>query len=193
MKAQGWAPLVLDTSGNGKLDEWTEPGKPQEPGKDMRIAGSGSYAVMPHPTDGSIWYAQSVFAGAARVPALRPEDQALRVLRRAEGQDRPARRRHRQGRRPVGLGLERHARQLRPQQMQGPAQRPERHRRPLPGGLGAPPVSGPGLRGLREHSAEASYYTWVDQHNTFGLGENVPISTAQPQRRLRRLQGRARW
>jgi hypothetical protein len=26
-------------------------------------------------------------------------------------------------------------------------------------------------------SAEASYYTWVDQFNTLGLGENVPIAT----------------
>jgi hypothetical protein len=26
-------------------------------------------------------------------------------------------------------------------------------------------------------SAEASYFTWVDQFNTFGLGANVPIST----------------
>ena len=25
--------------------------------------------------------------------------------------------------------------------------------------------------------AEASYYTWVDQFNTFGLGKNVPIAT----------------
>ena len=28
-KAQGWAPWVLDTSGNGKVDEWTEPGNPR--------------------------------------------------------------------------------------------------------------------------------------------------------------------
>jgi hypothetical protein len=27
-------------------------------------------------------------------------------------------------------------------------------------------------------SAEASYYTWVDQHGVLGLGENVPINTA---------------
>jgi hypothetical protein len=26
-------------------------------------------------------------------------------------------------------------------------------------------------------SAEASYYTWVDQHNTLGLGDNVPMAT----------------
>ena len=28
-----------------------------------------------------------------------------------------------------------------------------------------------------EGSVEASYYTWVDQHNTLGLGANVPIAT----------------
>ena len=26
-------------------------------------------------------------------------------------------------------------------------------------------------------SAQASYYTWVDQFDTFGLGRNVPIAT----------------
>jgi len=26
-------------------------------------------------------------------------------------------------------------------------------------------------------SAEASYYTWVDQFDTFGLGANVPLAT----------------
>ena len=26
-------------------------------------------------------------------------------------------------------------------------------------------------------SSEGSYYTWVDQHNTFGLGANTPINT----------------
>src|SRR5262249_60706058 len=36
---------------------------------------------------------------------------------------------------------------------------------------------GPGFEGIGENSAEASYYTWVDQPNTLGLGEDVPIST----------------
>lgn len=53
-KSQGWTALVMDTNGNGQRDEYTEPGKPQEPGKDMRI-GPTFYAVMPSPTDGSIW------------------------------------------------------------------------------------------------------------------------------------------
>src|SRR6266566_2069057 len=37
---------------------------------------------------------------------------------------------------------------------------------------------GPGFAGIGENSAEASYYTWVDQHNTLGLGKDVPMSTA---------------
>jgi hypothetical protein len=32
-------------------------------------------------------------------------------------------------------------------------------------------------RELAQNSPEASYYTWVDQHNTFGLGNDVPVST----------------
>ena len=37
---------------------------------------------------------------------------------------------------------------------------------------------GPGFEGIGDNSAEASYYSWVDQHNTFGLGDDVPMSTA---------------
>ena len=36
---------------------------------------------------------------------------------------------------------------------------------------------GPGFAGLPDNSVESSYYTWVDQFNTSGLGENVPIAT----------------
>ena len=36
---------------------------------------------------------------------------------------------------------------------------------------------GPGFQGIGDNSAESSYYSWVDQHNTFGLGNDVPMST----------------
>ena len=52
--AQGWAPLVLDTNGNGKLDEWVEPNEAVDPNKDKRIP-AGFYAIMPNPVDGSVW------------------------------------------------------------------------------------------------------------------------------------------
>ena len=36
----------------------------------------------------------------------------------------------------------------------------------------------PKFKGVADSgSAEGSYYTWVDQFDTFGLGENVPINT----------------
>ena len=36
---------------------------------------------------------------------------------------------------------------------------------------------GPGFEGVPNTSAEASYYTWVDQFDTVGLGRNVPFAT----------------
>ena len=43
-KAQGWAPFVLDTNGNGKVDEYTEPDKPAK-----RARTCGSRARVPTP------------------------------------------------------------------------------------------------------------------------------------------------
>ena len=180
-KAQGWAPFVLDTNGNGKLDEYAEPNQPADPSKDMRItAGSGPYAVMPNPTDGSIWYTVGVFGGRAGLPALRSEDQAVGDLLRAEARLRHPRRRHRRQRRGLGLGLERPSRSsFDRRKCKGPLNGPNGDRRSLPGGLDASTsIPGPGFDGFADTSAEASYYTWVDQHNTLGLGEDVPISTA---------------
>jgi len=36
-KSQGWTPFILDNNGNGKRDEYTEPGQPKNPTKDARI------------------------------------------------------------------------------------------------------------------------------------------------------------
>ncbi|MGA7348215.1 MAG: carboxypeptidase regulatory-like domain-containing protein, partial [Pseudolabrys sp.] len=75
-KAIGWAPFVLDSNGNGKRDDFTEPGQPTDPGKDMRITGgSGPYAVMPNPKDGAIWYTVGVFGGQAGFMRFDPKTQ----------------------------------------------------------------------------------------------------------------------
>ncbi|MCX7282381.1 MAG: carboxypeptidase regulatory-like domain-containing protein, partial [Alphaproteobacteria bacterium] len=40
------------------------------------------------------------------------------------------------------------------------------------------PFPGPQFKNVKSPgSAEASYYAWVDQHDTFGLGHDVPIAT----------------
>ena len=37
---------------------------------------------------------------------------------------------------------------------------------------------GPQMKGVTENgSADFHYYNWVDQHNTLGLGKNIPITT----------------
>ena len=40
------------------------------------------------------------------------------------------------------------------------------------------PAPGPQMKGVQSTgSADFVYYNWVDQHNTLGLGPNVPIMT----------------
>ena len=51
--SQGWCPAVLDTNGDGKITEWTEPTEPIDPKKDHRIE-FGCYAIAISP-DGSAW------------------------------------------------------------------------------------------------------------------------------------------
>ena len=53
-RSQGWTALVLDTNGNGTRDDYVEPDRPLDPTKDKRV-DAGFYAVMPNPTDGSVW------------------------------------------------------------------------------------------------------------------------------------------
>ena len=80
-KAQGWSPFILDINGNGKRDEYTEPNQPMDAAKDMRVTGgSGTYAVMPNPADGSIWYTVGVFAGRGGVMRYDPDTQLSEVF-----------------------------------------------------------------------------------------------------------------
>ena len=52
--SQGWCPAVIDTNGDGKITEWTEPNQPIDPKKDHRIS-FGCYADAISPIDGAIW------------------------------------------------------------------------------------------------------------------------------------------
>ena len=119
--------------------------------KDKRI-NAGFYAVMPSPVDGSIWGSLRGVPGAVVriVPGSNPPETALAEVYNVplpgfgvRGADID-----KQGR-GVGVAGERPHGQLRSAQVQGPAERPEGDRRPLPGRLGVPPVSGPGLQGHR--------------------------------------------
>ncbi len=180
-KAVGWHPFVLDLNGNGRLDEWSDPGKPAE-GKDMRFnPGSGPYAVMPHPTDGSVWYTSGVFAGRAGFLRYDPKTKLSEFyavpkegigLRGGDiGKDGVL----------YGSGSAGHLIEFDRRKCKGPLNGPKATGDHCPEGWRLHKYPGPGFEGFENTSAEASYYTWVDHHNAVGLGENVPISTANLQ------------
>jgi hypothetical protein len=174
---------VLDTNANGRRDDYTEPGQPVDASKDTRITGgSGPYAVMPSPVDGSIWYTVGVFAGSGAVlrlnPGPNPPETALAEIYHVplpgfgpRGGDID-----RQGVVWVSLGSG-HIGSFDRRKCRGPLNGPTATGDHCPEGWSFHQYPGPGFRGLGENSAESSYYTWVDQHNTLGLGEDVPMST----------------
>jgi len=178
VRAQGWAPWVLDTNGNGKVDEYTEPGKPGEAGKDMRIAGSGPYAVMPHPTDGSVWYTFNVFVGPPGFIRFDPKTRLSEFY--AVPKDAIGVRGGDIDKNGVlwGSGSNGTLISFDRRKCKNSLNGPNATGNHCPEGFAYHRYPGPGFQGFEKTSAEASYYTWVDHHNTLGLGENVPISTA---------------
>ena len=64
------------------------------------------------------------------------------------------------------------------QKCKGPLNGPAATGKHCPEGWTLYPFPGPQFANVSESgSAEASYYTWVDQFDTFGLGKDVPIAT----------------
>ncbi|HJX11180.1 MAG TPA: carboxypeptidase-like regulatory domain-containing protein [Candidatus Binatia bacterium] len=185
-KSQGWTALILDTNGNGKRDEYVEPNQPVDPTKDKRIVSS-FYAVMPSPVDGSIWGSTFGYPGAIvrLAPGSNPPETALAEIYNvpmpgfgARGADID-----KQGVVWVSLASG-HLGSFDRRKCKGPLNGPKATGNHCPEGWSFHQYPGPGFKGLGENSTESSYYSWVDQHNTFGLGENVPMSTANLQNGL---------
>jgi len=180
MRSQGWTALVLDTNGNGKRDDYVEPDQPVDPTKDKRIVAA-FYGIAVNPADGTIWGSVLGFPGyVIRVnPGPDPAATAL-----AEVFEPPL-----PGYGPRGMDIDRngvvwtplssgHLASFDRHRCKGPLNGPTATGRHCPEGWTLYPFPGPQLQGVTESgSAEASYYTWVDQHDTFGLGRNVPMAT----------------
>jgi hypothetical protein len=179
-KSQGWTALVLDTNGNGKRDAYTEPDEPVDPAKDHRV-NSGFYAVMPNPADGSIWGSTIGYPGA--------------VVRLNPGSDPPATALAEVYTPPMpgygirGADIDRngvvwmsmgsgHLGSFDRRKCKGPLNGPKATGDHCPEGWSFHRYPGPGFVGRPEESVESSYYSWVDQFNTSGLGANTPMSTA---------------
>jgi len=180
-RAQGWTPLILDTNGNGKRDAYVEPDQPADLAKDRRL-NLNIYAVAVNPVDGSVWgtaWWSPVPGAIIRLnPGSNPTETAL-----AEVYEPPM-----PGYGPRGGDIDRNGiywvslasghlgkfDRSKCKVLNGP-KATGKH---CPEGWTLYPFPGPQFRDVKSTgSAEASYYVWVDQFNTLGLGANVPIAT----------------
>ncbi len=189
-RAQGWTALILDTNGNGRRDEYVEPNAPLDPAKDKRINTGqyGSvYALAPAP-DGSVWGTTFGFPGAIirLSPGADPPETALTEVFEVPWN-------HpgfpNVGFSPRGGDVDRngvywaalasgHLASFDRRKCRGPLNGPSATGRHCPEGWAFYAEPLPQLGNVTSAgSGEGSYYTWVDQFNTLGLGANVPINT----------------
>jgi hypothetical protein len=185
-KSQGWTALVIDTNGNGRRDAYVEPDQPVDPTKDKRI-NAAFYGVTVSPSDGSIWGSVLGFPGSIvrLVPGSNPPETALAEVYELPWNNARA---AVQGFSPRGLDIDRNGvvwtviasghfasfDRRKCKVVNGPSATGQH----CPEGWTLYPFPAPQFAGVSDSgSAEASYYDWVDQFDTFGLGRNVPIAT----------------
>lgn len=188
--AQGWTPFILDTNGNGKRDDYVERDQAVDPELDKRITPGfyGLYAVAPA-ADGSVWGSMPGYPGG--LVRIEPgEDPARTALTEyyalpLDDEGGPI-----EGYSPRGMDIDRngvawvalgsgHLGRFDRSACQGPLNGPDATGQHCPEGWTFYEEPLPQLKGLEDESgsAEASYYTWVDQHDVLGLGPNTPINT----------------
>ncbi|MBM4197947.1 MAG: carboxypeptidase regulatory-like domain-containing protein [Gammaproteobacteria bacterium] len=198
VKAQGWCPTVLDTNGDGKITKpWNEPvggGRAQGEGggggqlgefdlkRDTRV-NYGSYGVIVSPTDQSIWTSGTSFPG--------------RLVRLERGNNPPETCKSEFYTIPTpelsfgprGIDVDRNG--VIWAAISGSGGFVSFDRRKCKGPLNGPGIingdhckegwaiypltAGPNMKGT-PYNADFHYYNWVDQFNTSGLGENLPIA-----------------
>jgi hypothetical protein len=183
-KSQGWTALVMDTNGNGRRDAYVEPDQPVDPTKDKRF-GAAFYSVSPAP-DGAIWGSVLGYPGQVvrLVPGSNPPETAL-----AEVYEPPFNDKVRPGFSPRGADVDRngvfwsalasgHMASFDRRKCKGPLNGPKATGQHCPEGWTLYTEPAPQFRGVKDGgSVEGSYYTWVDQFDTLGLGPNTPINT----------------
>ena len=178
VKSQGWTPFIIDTNGNGRRDAYVEPNQPVDPTKDKRVLVN-IYAVSVSPSDGSVWGTVVGYPGAiVRLdPGSNPTQTALSEVYEVAAP----------GFGPRGGDVDNNGvywtslasghlgsfDRRKCKVLRGPSATGTH----CPEGWTFYQFPGPQLRDVKDPgSAEASYYTWIDRFDTFGLGRNVPIA-----------------
>ena len=188
--AQGWCPTVIDTNGDGRITRpWNSGRGPRDPSRDTQLTGF-AYGVIVNPVDNSIWVART-----GGVPG--------RLIRLELGDNPPATcaaevyeppfensavPEEDWGYSPRGIDITRDG--IVWTALSGSSHLasfdrskcavlngPEATGQHCPEGWTLYPAPGPQMKNVdNSRSADFHYYNWVDQFNTLGLGENVPIA-----------------
>ncbi len=182
--AQGWIAHVLDTNGNGIRDAYVEPTAPADPNKDRRV-NAGFYAVSVAP-DGAIWGSNLGYPGG--ISRLTPGEN-LPATSLTEYYELPWQDETMPGYSPRGLDVDNDGVAW-VSMISGHLASFDRRKcvTALAGtnatgthcreGWTLHPFPGPQFEGVSDKgSHEGGYFTYVDRHNVFGLGENIPINT----------------
>ncbi len=189
--AQGWCPAILDTNGDGKIGDYVEPNEPLDPALDKRMR-PGAYGIIVNPVDGSIWAANTApFPGRlVRLdPGDNPPETCIAEVYEPPSIENPEAVAEKTGHAPRGIDVDRsgiiwtalsgsgHLASFDRSKcavLNGPTATGQH----CPEGWTLYPAPGPQMKGVTDPgSADFHYYNWVDQFDTLGLGENIPIAT----------------
>ena len=195
--SQGWCPTVLDTNGDGRITRpWNEPDRRgnvenMDTSLDTRVV-VGSYGIVGDPTDDTaVWIASTRFPGRlARLDVGdNPPETCMTEVYEVPSVLDPNVPKGKTGFGSRGIDIDRHGvvwtalsgssdfasfDRTACAVTNGPTVVDGRH---CVDGWTLYPTPGPVIRGTDPPMrADYHYYSWVDQWNTLGLGENIPIA-----------------
>lgn len=201
--SQGWCPTILDTNGDGKVSGdyvepevevptfgWanspvTNPAAYVDPTKDKRVSGF-AYGIIPNPADGSVWFTRPY---PDKVPGaiLRLDPETCLTEQYQPPFETAAVPPSKWGFGPRGIDIDTNGiiwtalgdsghiasfDRSKCKVLNGPTATGQH----CPEGWTLHQTPGPQMKGVDyAGNADYHYFIWVDQFNTLGLGENVPI------------------
>jgi len=188
--SQGWCPTVIDTNGDGVITRpWNEGSGPRDPDLDTRVTGF-AYGIIPDPVDGSVWIARIGGLPGSLIRLEIGDNPPYSCVSEIyeppfETAEVP---REEWGYAPRGIDITRDGivwtalsgsshlasfDRSRCEILSGP----EATGQHCPEGWTLYPAPGPQMQNADQPGgADFHYYNWVDQFNTLGLGENIPIA-----------------
>ena len=190
--SQGWCPTVLDTNADGEITKpWNEPrAENPDPALDTRVAGFG-YGIIAHPSDGSVWISRTGPFPGAIVRLDRgdnPPETCIAEMYQPPSIENTDLDPMNTGFAPRGIDVDRNGVIWAALSGSSHMASFDRSKCAVTNGSTATgqhcsegwtlyPMPGPRMANVEGRvGADFHYYSWVDQYNTLGLGENTPIA-----------------